>query len=52
MKITYVAEAGTTLRNKLTRQDVRFKDGYLEMPQEPGLGVELNDDAVTQYRVC
>jgi L-alanine-DL-glutamate epimerase-like enolase superfamily enzyme len=48
----YVAEAGTTLRNKLTRQDVRFKDGYLEMPQEPGLGVELNDDAVTQYRVC
>ena len=47
----FVAEAGTTLRDQLTRQRVRAKDGYLDMPEEPGLGIELNDDAVAKYRV-
>jgi L-alanine-DL-glutamate epimerase-like enolase superfamily enzyme len=47
----FVAEAGTTLRDQLTRQTVRAKDGYLDMPQEPGLGIELDDDAVAKYRV-
>src|SRR6202022_2274768 len=39
----FVAEAGTTLRDRLTHQRVRAKDGYLDIPQEPGLGIELDD---------
>ena len=48
----FVAEAGTTLREQLTRQRIRAKDGYLDIPQEPGLGIDLDDDAVARYRVC
>lgn len=47
----FVAETGTTLRDKLTHRPIRAKDGYLETPQEPGLGVELNEEALAQYRV-
>ncbi|HXU20633.1 MAG TPA: mandelate racemase/muconate lactonizing enzyme family protein [Verrucomicrobiae bacterium] len=48
----FVAESGTTLRDSITRQRIVAKDGYLEIPQEPGLGIELNDDAVSKYRVA
>ncbi len=48
----FVAEEGTTLRHQLTKQKFVAKDGYLEIPQEPGLGIELNEEFVTQYRVC
>ena len=48
----FVAEAGTTLRDQITRSPIRAKDGFLDIPQEPGLGIELNDEAVTKYRVC
>jgi L-alanine-DL-glutamate epimerase-like enolase superfamily enzyme len=47
----FVAEAGTTLRDRLTKQTIRAKDGYLEIPQEPGLGIDLDEDAVREYRV-
>lgn len=48
----FVAEAGTTLRNKLTKQIIRAQDGYLEIPDEPGLGIDLDEDAVREFRVC
>jgi L-rhamnonate dehydratase len=48
----FVAEAGTTLRDQITKNPIRAKDGFLDIPQEPGLGIELNDEAVTKYRVC
>ncbi len=48
----FVAEEGTTLRDRLTRQSIRSKDGFLEIPQEPGLGIELDDEAIANYRVC
>jgi L-alanine-DL-glutamate epimerase-like enolase superfamily enzyme len=47
----FVAEAGTTLRDRITRQRVVAKDGYLEIPTEPGLGIDLDEDAVAQYRI-
>jgi L-alanine-DL-glutamate epimerase-like enolase superfamily enzyme len=47
----YVAEEGTTLRDRITRQHVRAKDGYLEIPTEPGLGIDLGEDAVALYRI-
>ena len=45
----FVAEAGTTLRDSITRQRLRAVDGYLEIPQEPGLGVELDEEAIARY---
>jgi L-rhamnonate dehydratase len=46
----FVAEAGTTLRDLITRQRFRSVDGYVEVPQEPGLGIELDEDAIGRYR--
>jgi L-rhamnonate dehydratase len=48
--LEYVVEEGTTLRDEITRQDIRAVDGWVNVPQEPGLGVTLNDDAVNAYR--
>jgi L-rhamnonate dehydratase len=48
----FVAETDTTLRDRITRQRICSKDGYLEIPNEPGLGIDLNDDGVARYRVC
>lgn len=48
----FVAEEETTLREELTHQRFRAKDGYLDIPEEPGLGVELNEEAVRKYRVA
>jgi L-alanine-DL-glutamate epimerase-like enolase superfamily enzyme len=28
---------------------VGLKDGYLELPTRPGLGIELNEDAFARY---
>ena len=47
----YVAEEETTLRDHLTRQRIRAQDGMLAVPQEPGLGVDLNEEAVARLRV-
>jgi galactonate dehydratase len=33
-------------RADLLRRPVALKDGYLEIPETPGLGVELNEDAI------
>jgi L-rhamnonate dehydratase len=48
----YVVEEGTTLRDALTKEKIRATaDGYLEIPQEPGLGITLNEDAIEKYAV-
>jgi L-alanine-DL-glutamate epimerase-like enolase superfamily enzyme len=47
----FVAEEETNLREHLTRQKLRAKDGYLDIPQEPGLGIDLDEDAIARYRV-
>jgi L-alanine-DL-glutamate epimerase-like enolase superfamily enzyme len=35
----------------LTRQTFPLVDGFVAVPQEPGLGVELDETVVAQYRV-
>jgi L-alanine-DL-glutamate epimerase-like enolase superfamily enzyme len=35
----------------VTRQKLRAKDGYLDIPQEPGLGIDLNEEAIAKFRV-
>lgn len=47
----YVAEEETTLRDHLTKQGFTAKDGWVAVPEEPGLGVELNEEAIQKYRV-
>jgi L-alanine-DL-glutamate epimerase-like enolase superfamily enzyme len=46
-----VAEEETNLRESLTRQKLRAHDGYLDIPQEPGLGIELDEEAIAKFRV-
>lgn len=45
----FVVEEGTTLREAITRQRIAARDGFLYIPDAPGLGIELNEDALTQY---
>ncbi len=47
----YVAEEGSTLRDRVTRQRIRARDGLLMVPSEPGLGVDLDEDAIRRLRV-
>lgn len=46
----YCVEQGE-LRKSLTKQDFAIVDGSISAPEEPGLGVELNDEIVDKYRV-
>ncbi|MFN7920892.1 MAG: mandelate racemase/muconate lactonizing enzyme family protein [Bryobacteraceae bacterium] len=48
----FVAEEETNLREMITKQKIRAKDGYLDVPQEPGLGIELDEKAVEKLRVA
>jgi L-alanine-DL-glutamate epimerase-like enolase superfamily enzyme len=49
--LEFVAEEGTTLRNELTKQRIEAIDGYVMIPDAPGLGIELNDDTLERYAV-
>ena len=48
----FAAEEETTLREHITKQRIAAKDGYLDIPTEPGLGLELNEEAIEKYRVA
>lgn len=47
----FVVQENTNLREHLTRQKLRARDGYLEIPQEPGLGIDLDEEAIARFRV-
>ena len=47
----FVVEEDTTLRDALTKQRFIPKDGFVDIPMEPGLGVDLNDQALSKYAV-
>ncbi|HEY7212730.1 MAG TPA: mandelate racemase/muconate lactonizing enzyme family protein [Bryobacteraceae bacterium] len=47
----FVAEEGTTLRDAVTRQRITASGGIVPIPMEPGLGIELNDEALEKYAV-
>jgi L-alanine-DL-glutamate epimerase-like enolase superfamily enzyme len=46
----FVVEEGTTLREQITRQKISAVNGYVEPPSRPGLGIDLNDEALEEYR--
>jgi L-alanine-DL-glutamate epimerase-like enolase superfamily enzyme len=37
------------LRKELTEDELVFRDGRLDIPARPGLGVELNRDALAEF---
>jgi L-rhamnonate dehydratase len=43
---------GAALRECLTRQKIRAQEGQLAIPQEPGLGMELNETTINRLRVA
>ena len=47
----FVTEEQTNLREHITKQKIRAVDGYLAIPQDPGLGIDLDEDAIARYRV-
>lgn len=50
--VEFVAEEETTLREKITKQKLRAVDGYLAIPDAPGLGIDLDEEGVRKYRVA
>ena len=47
----FVAEEETNLRESITKQKLRARDGYLDIPQGPGLGIDLDEEAIARFRV-
>jgi L-alanine-DL-glutamate epimerase-like enolase superfamily enzyme len=45
------SEAGSPLNTELVRPALRPRDGYIDVPTSPGLGVELDETVVQRYRV-
>jgi L-alanine-DL-glutamate epimerase-like enolase superfamily enzyme len=45
----FVAEEETTLRDELTAQRIVAREGFVEIPTAPGLGIDLNDAALEKY---
>ena len=48
--LEYVVEEGTVLRDEISSQDIAMKDGWVQVPNSPGLGVTLNEEAVARYQ--
>jgi L-alanine-DL-glutamate epimerase-like enolase superfamily enzyme len=48
--LEYNASEGDVLR-KLCAEPIRMKDGYIDVPTGPGLGVQIDEAIVKQYRV-
>ena len=48
----FVAEERTTLREEITKQRLRAQDGVLSIPDAPGLGIDLNEEGITKFRVA
>jgi L-alanine-DL-glutamate epimerase-like enolase superfamily enzyme len=48
----FVTEEETNLREAITNQRLRAVDGVLKIPDAPGLGIDLNERAIAQYRAA
>jgi L-rhamnonate dehydratase len=40
------------LSRGMVREPLRMKDGFLEVPTAPGLGVEVNEETIAKYRIA
>ncbi|NRB63690.1 MAG: mandelate racemase/muconate lactonizing enzyme family protein [Saprospiraceae bacterium] len=39
------------IRERLTRPSLHMENGYINIPQSPGLGIEVNEDALHEFQV-
>jgi L-alanine-DL-glutamate epimerase-like enolase superfamily enzyme len=49
--LEFVVEEQSTLRDCITKERISARDGFLPIPTAPGLGVELNEEGISKYRV-
>ncbi|WP_409345432.1 mandelate racemase/muconate lactonizing enzyme family protein [Paenibacillus sp. MBLB4367] len=42
--------AETPIRQEMLQSDIVVKDGYAQITDKPGLGIEINEDAIEKYR--
>ena len=40
------------IRKELVADELRMQDGVIQLPAKPGLGIELNENAVAKYTVA
>lgn len=45
------SQSTSPLNLMLVKTPIVFKDGYLEVPKGPGLGIELDEEIIKKYRV-
>jgi L-rhamnonate dehydratase len=48
--LEFNVSAGPMVRD-LCREPIRLEDGWIPVPQGPGLGVEVNEETIARYRV-
>jgi len=41
----------TPLMTDILEEPIRIEDGYVEVPEKPGLGIELNEEALSKYEL-
>jgi L-alanine-DL-glutamate epimerase-like enolase superfamily enzyme len=47
-----IPERPNPLANDIVKRPIeRFKDGFMELPDRPGLGIELKEELVGKYLV-
>ena len=52
LMVEYVSGAGAwTLREEMFKDPIRVVEGYVEAPKKPGLGFELDEDALAKYSI-
>ena len=42
-------EFGTPLAARIVRDPIEIVDGYLEIPDRPGLGIELDEEVMAEH---
>lgn len=47
----FMREIEVRVEDKIYKDFVVAKEGYLEIPDKPGLGIEFNEEALKKYRV-
>lgn len=48
----FVVEEESTLRDQITRQKIPLEDGFVRIPGEPGLGIDLDEERLAKYRIA
>lgn len=47
--ILEIMYADVDYRKAITNEELNYKDGYMEIPNKPGLGIELNEEECQKY---